>query len=84
MYDSDGIKIARVGYSSRLGSLSVLREHYLIAERNKGIKHFEDLQYLLLFDMKKTLAIMRKARFKTKFLKKGISPARGLLIGIKQ
>jgi hypothetical protein len=36
------------------------------------------------FEIYKTLAIMKKAGFQTKFLKKGLMKDRGLFVGVKQ
>jgi hypothetical protein len=55
----------------------------LVAERNKNVNYFFDKHELGLFEIDKTLTIMKKAGFQAKFLKKGIMKNRGLLVGVK-
>jgi ubiquinone/menaquinone biosynthesis C-methylase UbiE len=83
-YDSNEIKVARLSYSGRKGNLSILNEHYLIAEQGKGIRHLQNLQYMGLFDLKRTLNMMKRAGMRAEFLKLGLSPGRGLLVGVKK
>lgn len=49
IYDGKDIKIARLNVSELRGSLSVMDMHYLIAEKNKEVKHFVDRHELGLF-----------------------------------
>jgi len=58
--------------------------HYLIAEKNKEVKHFVDRHELGLFDIDKTLQFMKQAGLKSKFLKNGLMKDRGLFIGVKE
>jgi ubiquinone/menaquinone biosynthesis C-methylase UbiE len=83
-YDGRDIKIARLCVSKTKGNLSVQDMHYLIAERGKSVTHFVDRHEMGLFEINKTLAIMKKASFRAKFLKKGLMKDRGLFIGEKQ
>ncbi|MBI3027452.1 class I SAM-dependent methyltransferase [Candidatus Woesearchaeota archaeon] len=82
-YDSKYIKIARLNDSKVKNNISILDMHYLIAEKNKGIKHFADRHELGLFDIKKTFNIMENFGFETKFLRGGLMKDRGIFIGIK-
>jgi ubiquinone/menaquinone biosynthesis C-methylase UbiE len=83
-YNSKEVKIARLNVSELRGKLSVMDMHYLIAEKNKGVKHFVDRHELGLFEIDQTLAIMKKAGFRAKFLKNGLMKDRGLFVGVKQ
>lgn len=83
-YNGKEVKIARVNVSELRGNLSVMDMNYLIAERNKGVKHFVDRHELGLFEIDQTLAIMKKAGFQAKFLKRGLMRDRGLYVGIRQ
>lgn len=83
-YSSKNIKIARQSTSKVIGSLSVLRMHYLIAEKDKEVKHYSDEHELGLFDTSKTLKIMEHAGLRSKFFKNGLRTDRGLLIGVKR
>ena len=57
---------------------------YLIAEKGKDVKYFEDRHELGLFDTSKTLELMREVGLKSKFLKNGFMKDRGVFIGIKE
>jgi ubiquinone/menaquinone biosynthesis C-methylase UbiE len=83
-YDGRDIKIARLCVSKTKSNVSVQDMHYLVAERDKGVTHFVDRHILGLFEIDKTLAIMKKAGFQTKFLKRGLMKDRGLFVGVKQ
>ncbi len=83
-YGTNDVKIARVGFSGTDGSVSVLDEHYLIAEKGKGIKHFRDVQRLGLFGRAETLALMRAAGLRAMYAKRSLAPGRGLYIGVKE
>lgn len=83
-YDADDIKIARLCVCKKRGILSVMDMHYLIAERNKKVKNFTERHELAMFDIDKTLEIMKKNGLKAKFLKNGLMKDRGLYIAIKE
>jgi ubiquinone/menaquinone biosynthesis C-methylase UbiE len=83
-YNSETLKIARVGFSGSRGNISVMDERYLIAEKGKGIGYFEDLVEMGLFDIKKTLRIMRDVGFRAKYIRQALSPGRGLYVGVRQ
>jgi ubiquinone/menaquinone biosynthesis C-methylase UbiE len=83
-YDGKDVKIARLCVSKTRGNLSVQDMHYLIAERGKRVTHFVDRHEMGLFEIDKTLAIMKKTGFRAKFLKKGLMKDRGLFVGEKQ
>jgi len=82
-YDGMDIKIARLSVTEIRGNFSVHDMHYLVAERNKKVNYFFDRHELGLFEIDKTLTMMKKAGFQAKFLKKGLMKNRGLLIGVK-
>ena len=82
-YDSKNIKIARLNVSKVKNNISILDMHYLIAEKNKDVKHFVDRHELGLFDVNKFLKVMKEAGFQAKFLKNGLMKDRGIYIGIK-
>jgi ubiquinone/menaquinone biosynthesis C-methylase UbiE len=83
-YSSKELKIARLNVSELRGSLSVMDMHYLVAEKNKDVKHFVDRHELGLFEIQKTLAIMKETGLRAKFLKNELMRDRGLFVGIKQ
>jgi ubiquinone/menaquinone biosynthesis C-methylase UbiE len=83
IYDGKDIKIARLNVSELRGSLSVMDMHYLIAEKDKEVKHFVDRHELGLFGVDETLKIMKTAGLQPKFLKHGLMRERGMFVGMK-
>jgi ubiquinone/menaquinone biosynthesis C-methylase UbiE len=81
--ETSDIKIARVGYYQRKGNVLIEREDYIVAQRSKGIRHFADLQYMGMFELKRTMRIMEQAGLTPKFLKGALHRGNGLLLGIK-
>jgi len=57
--------------------------HYLIAEKDKDVKHFVERHELGMFEGDKFLDFMEKAGLKAKYLKNGLMKDRGLYLGIK-
>ncbi|MDF1497662.1 MAG: class I SAM-dependent methyltransferase [Patescibacteria group bacterium] len=84
IYEDKDLKIARLNTSKVKDGVSVMDMHYLIAERGKDVKHFVDRHELGLFEVDKTLAIMKKAGLKAKFIKSGLMKNRGLYVGVKE
>ena len=78
------MKIARVNVSEIEGDVSVMDMHYLIAERGKRVKHFVDRHELGLFEIDRTLEIMKAAGFDAWYLPDGLIVNRGLYIGKKE
>lgn len=83
-YKGKDTKIARLNVSKVKDNISIIDMHYLIAEKNKDVKHFVDRHKLGLFEINKTLKIMEEADLQTKFLKKGLMKDRGIYVGIKK
>ncbi|UZE92970.1 MAG: class I SAM-dependent methyltransferase [Candidatus Nealsonbacteria bacterium] len=84
IYNGENIKIARLNISKIKGNISVMDMHYLIAEKNKDVKHFIDRHELRLFEVDKTLEIMKEVGLQAKFLKRGLMKNRGIYLGIKK
>jgi len=82
-YDGEDVKIARLNVSEIRGDVSVMDMHYLIAERDRGVKHYVDRHELGLFEVDETLRIMEEAGLESRFMAEGLMPGRGLYIGIK-
>jgi ubiquinone/menaquinone biosynthesis C-methylase UbiE len=83
-YDGKGIKIARCNVSKLRGNVSVIDMHYLVAEKDKDVKHFVDRHELGLFETDETLGIMRAAGLHSRFLKHGLLKDRGMFAGVKR
>ena len=82
-YDGNNVKIARLNVSKIKSGMSILDFHFLIAEKNKDVKYFVDRHRLGLFDIEKTLEIMKESGLKSMFLKNGLMKDRGLYIAVK-
>ncbi len=84
VYDGDDLKISRLTVSQQKDNLSIMDMHYLIAEKNKKVKHFVDRHEMGLFDVDQTLEFMKKYWFKAKFLKNGLMKSRWLFVWVKK
>lgn len=82
-YDGNDIKIARLCVSKVRGSSSVMDMNYLVAERNKAVKHFIDRHELGMFESQRILEFMRQAGLRAKFIRNGFTDGRGLYVGVK-
>ncbi|MFC1746203.1 class I SAM-dependent DNA methyltransferase [Candidatus Riflebacteria bacterium] len=82
-YDGKDIKIARMVVSKRVRNLSIMDMHYLIAEKDKTVRHYVDRHEMGLFDMDKILAYFVKAGLKTEFVKDGFTGERGMVVATK-
>ena len=83
-YDGDDVKIARLNTSEIQGDLSIMDMHYLIAERDKSVRHYVDRHELGLFEVDETLKIMEESGLESQFITEGLMPGRGLYMGIKK
>jgi ubiquinone/menaquinone biosynthesis C-methylase UbiE len=83
VYEDDDLKIARGCVSEVDGDVSILYMHYLVVERGKKIKHFVDRHEMGLFDIDRTLEIMRDVGFESWYLRDGLMKDRGLYVGKK-
>ncbi|MBI4121160.1 MAG: class I SAM-dependent methyltransferase [Parcubacteria group bacterium] len=83
-YEDKDTKIARLAISEARGNVSVFDMHYLVAERNKEVRHFVDRHELGMFEPNDMLAFMKKAGLEAHFLKNGLLKDRGLYIGVKK
>ncbi len=79
----ENIKIARACVSRARRSVSIMDMHYLIAEKDKDVKHIVDRHELGMFEPGKFLQFMAAAGLKAKFLKNGLMKGRGIYVGVK-
>jgi len=77
-------KVAKVEYYRRKGDMLVEREDYLVATTGKGIRHYSDLQYVGVFELKKTMHMLERAGIEPRYLGAVLYRDRGVLIGIKR
>ncbi len=64
-HDDKDLKIARVGYSGRRGNMSISNEHYLIAEKGKGVVYVPDKSELRLTERSEFLKLLRAVGFRS-------------------
>jgi ubiquinone/menaquinone biosynthesis C-methylase UbiE len=82
-FSDPSVMIARISFSSRKGNHSRVHYHYLIAEKGRGIRHFDEIDVGLLASRHDLLTAMRGAGLRARFLEKGFTAGRGLLVGTK-
>lgn len=80
----DNLKIVRVDYTDVKGSVSILDERIVIAERNRGIAVYKDRMTMGLFEQEEFLRLMAKTGLKAEYLKRSLAPGRGLYVGVKR
>jgi ubiquinone/menaquinone biosynthesis C-methylase UbiE len=83
-YEGENLKISRVNSSCIKNNISIIDFHYLIAENNKPVKYTYGRHELGLFDIKKTLEIMKSIGLKTIYIENKLVKGRGLFVGVKQ
>ena len=77
------VTVVRMAFSSARGKRSAVHYHYLIGRTGRGIGHFEEVVGGLLVSRRRLLELMGRAGLATRFLKEGLTPGRGLLVGVK-
>jgi ubiquinone/menaquinone biosynthesis C-methylase UbiE len=83
-HQSPTTTIVRLAYSSRRKDRSAIRYHYLIGETGRGVRHLEETDIGLLVPRSRLLEIMQEAGLKSRFLTRGLTSGRGLLVGVKR
>ncbi len=82
-HQSPAVTIARVASSSLQGSRSLIHYHFLIGEPGHDIRYYEETDVGLLLSRDEQLRLMSSAGFRPRFLSRGFTPGRGLLVGVK-
>ncbi len=77
------VMVARMSESSRRGARSVVRYRYLLGREGHGVRYFEDTDVGLLVPPRRLVRHMNRAGLRTRFLRDGLTPGRGLLVGQK-
>lgn len=75
--------IVRLAFSTRRGRHSLVHYHFLIGEIGRGIEHFEETDVGLLVAPRRLVSIMRSAGLEARFVERGLTFRRGLLLGVK-
>ncbi len=84
LYDGEDVKIARLDVAKKKGNIAIMNLHFLVAEQNKGTRHFVDRHELGLFEKENTLRIIKRVGFRPLILRKGALSDRNAYIGIKK
>lgn len=82
-HSGPGGAVARVAVSHRRGHRSIVHYEYLVAEPGKGIRHLAEDDVGLLVPRARLLEAMRAAGLRPRFLPRGLTGNRGLLLGSK-
>jgi SAM-dependent methyltransferase len=77
------VTTVRMTRSERRGRRSVLEVHFLIAERGRGVRHFREIDVGLLLSREELLRLMREAGLRPHFVRRGLIPYRGLVVGVR-
>lgn len=80
--DKPDLKIARMSFTGKKGSTSLLEFHYMVGAE-KGIEYFVENHNMGLFAQEDYIKAFELAGLKTIYNKKGLS-GRGLYIGVKK
>jgi ubiquinone/menaquinone biosynthesis C-methylase UbiE len=75
--------VARMAFSRRQGKRSVVRYEYLVGDARRGIRHFAEDDVGLLVPRQRLLDLMAAAGLRARYLERGLTPGRGLLLGRK-
>ncbi len=77
------LTVARLSYSRTRGRRSKVEYHYLIGIAGRGIRHVTETDVGLLVPRARLLEMCARAGLKARFLRRGLTPGRGLLVGQK-
>jgi len=82
-YDSPAVTVARFASSGRRGNRSIVRFDFYIGKPGREVQHRQVTDVGLLLSPTELLQMMRSAGLRARFLARGLTPRRGLLVGIK-
>jgi ubiquinone/menaquinone biosynthesis C-methylase UbiE len=82
-HEAPSVTVARMAISSRRGRRSAVHYHYLIGQAGRPIEHFEEVDLGLLVSRDRLVELLGAAGLKPRFLRRGLTAGRGLLVGRK-
>jgi SAM-dependent methyltransferase len=82
-FADSNVCVAALNVSKVKGTISILDFHYLIAEKDKGVRFARDMHQLGMFEVDYMLARLRGLGFRAHYQKKWLDRDRGLYIGVK-
>jgi len=77
------VTLVRMAQSRLHGRWTVIDYRYLIGEPRRGIRYLEETDRSLMVDSARLQQLMRRAGLRPRFLARGFSSDRGLLLGVK-
>jgi len=75
--------LARMSFSERRGGRSIVHFHFLIGAPGARVRYVVEKDVGLLVSRKQLLTLMREVGFRARYLSRGLTPGRGLLVGVK-
>lgn len=82
-YEGPALTVVRLASSSRSGRHWVIHWHFLVAEPGRGVRYVQETDRGLLLSRGRLVELMRQAGLEARFLDRGLTPGRGLLIGTR-
>jgi len=77
------IMVARCAYSSLRRGRAIVQYHFLVGRPGHGVRYLKETDVKLLVSREDLLKLMRKSGLRARFLRHGLTPGMGLLIGSK-
>ena len=77
------VTFVRLAYSKVQGRMTIIRYFYLIGEPGKGIRFLEETDRGRMVDAPRLMSLMKSSGLAPRFLARGFTSDRGLLIGRK-
>lgn len=82
-YRDPTVTFVRLAHSEIRGPRTVIRYHYLLGTPGKGIRYLEETHRGLMLSPGDLQRLFRAAGLRPRFLAKGLTSDRGLLVGVK-
>ncbi|MFC5656159.1 class I SAM-dependent methyltransferase [Streptomyces nogalater] len=79
----DGRTVSRVSHSTREGTASVMRVHYLVADAALGVRHFSESHRISLFSREQYEEAFSRAGFAVEYVPR-LHAGRGLFLGVRK
>jgi len=77
------VTLVRLAQSQLRGRWTVIRYRYLIGRTGQGIRYLEETDRSLMVDAVRLQELMRRAGLRPRFVARGFTRDRGLLLGVK-
>ena len=82
-YNSPTLVVARSAASERRGNRSIVRYDFLVGRPAHGVRHYRVVDVGLLVSRSKHIRLMNAVGLRARFIAKGLTPGRGLIVGVK-